>query len=86
MGSGRATRRTRAQLVPALERVAEVTGRVAATVVGGRGFGTTANDQAMAELGVKRKPVQGPSTLSTARPNCRSVPGPNRANVSLARH
>jgi transposase, IS5 family len=34
--------------------VAEVTGRVAATVVGDRGFGTTANDRALAECGVKR--------------------------------
>jgi transposase, IS5 family len=42
------------QLVPAVERVAEVTGRVAATVVGDRGFGTTANDRALAECGVKR--------------------------------
>jgi transposase, IS5 family len=40
------------QLVPAVERVAEVTGRVAATVVGDRGFGTTANDRALAECGV----------------------------------
>jgi IS5 family transposase len=31
------------QLVPAVERVAEVTGRVAATVVDDRGFGTTAS-------------------------------------------
>jgi IS5 family transposase len=40
------------QLVPAVERVAEVTGRVAGTVVGDRGFGTAANDRALAELGV----------------------------------
>jgi IS5 family transposase len=46
------------QLVPAVRRVAEVTGRVAATVVGDRGFGTVANDRALAGLGVKRIGLQ----------------------------
>jgi IS5 family transposase len=46
------------QLVPAVQRVAEGTGRVAATVVGDRGFGTAANDRALAELGVKRIGLQ----------------------------
>jgi IS5 family transposase len=55
------------QLVPAVERVAEVTGRVAATVVGDRGFGTTANDRALAELGVKRIGLQRKGTVSAAR-------------------
>ena len=55
------------QLVPAVERVAEVTGRVAATVVGDRGFGTTANDRALAELGVQRIGLQRKGTVSAAR-------------------
>ena len=55
------------QLVPAVTRVAEVTGRVAATVVGDRGFGTAANDRALAELGIKRIGVQRKGRLSTAR-------------------
>jgi transposase, IS5 family len=55
------------QLVPAVERVAEVTGRVAATVVGDRGFGTTANDRALAECGVKRIGLQRKGTVSAAR-------------------
>src|ERR687897_167442 len=42
------------QLVPAVRRVIAVTGRPPGTVVGDRGFGTAANDQAMAALGVKR--------------------------------
>jgi transposase, IS5 family len=55
------------QLVPAVQRVAEVTGRVAATVVGDRGFGTAANDRALAELGVTRIGLQRKGTLSAAR-------------------
>lgn len=55
------------QLVPAVEGVAEVTGRVAATVVGDRGLGTTANDRALAELGVKRIGLQRKGTVSAAR-------------------
>jgi IS5 family transposase len=50
-----------------VERVAEVTGRVAATVVGDRGFGTTANDRALAQLGVERIGLQRKGTLSAAR-------------------
>ena len=46
------------QLVPAVERVAKVTGRVAAMVVGDRGFGTAANDRALAERGVGRIGLQ----------------------------
>jgi IS5 family transposase len=46
------------QLVPAVKRVAEVTGRVAGTVVGDRGFGTAANDRELAELGVARVGLQ----------------------------
>ena len=55
------------QLVPAVARVAEVTGRVAATVVGDRGFGTAANDRALAELGVKRVGLQRNGRLSPTR-------------------
>jgi transposase, IS5 family len=55
------------QLVPAVQRVAQVTGRVAGTVVGDRGFGTTANDRALAELGVQRIGLQRKGTLSAAR-------------------
>jgi transposase, IS5 family len=46
------------QLVGVVERVAKVTGRVAGTVVGDRGFGTAANDQAVEALGVKRVGLQ----------------------------
>jgi len=55
------------QLVPAVERVTQVTGRVAATVVGDRGFGTAANDQALAALGVMRVGLQRKGTLSPSR-------------------
>jgi IS5 family transposase len=55
------------QLVPAVERVAAVTGRVADTVVGDRGFGTAANDRALAELGVARVGVQRKGRLSPTR-------------------
>jgi transposase, IS5 family len=55
------------QLVPAVERIAEVTGRVAGTVVGDRGFGTAANDRALAGLGVTRIGVQRKGRLSPSR-------------------
>jgi len=55
------------QLPPAVQRVAEVTGRVAATVVGDRGFGTVANDRALAELGVMRIGLQRKGRLSPTR-------------------
>jgi IS5 family transposase len=55
------------QLVPAVERVAKVTGRVAATVVGDRGFGTGANDRALAECGVARVGLQRKGRLSPSR-------------------
>jgi IS5 family transposase len=55
------------QLVPAVERVAKFTGRVAGTVVGDRGFGTAANDRELAELGVKRIGLQRKGTVSAAR-------------------
>jgi IS5 family transposase len=55
------------QLVPAVQRVAEVTGRVAATVVGDRGFGTAANDRALAECGVARVGLQRKGRLSPTR-------------------
>jgi transposase, IS5 family len=41
------------QLFPSVQRVVAITGRAPATVVGDRGFGTAANDQALAALGVK---------------------------------
>jgi IS5 family transposase len=55
------------QLVPAVERVIAVTGRPPGTVVGDRGFGTAANDQALAALGVKRVGLQRKGTVSVAR-------------------
>jgi len=55
------------QLVPAVQRVAQVTGRVAATVVADRGFGTAAGDRALAALGVARVGVQRKGRLSSAR-------------------
>jgi len=55
------------QLIPAVRRVAEVTGRVAATVVGDRGFGTAANDRALAECGVARIGLQRKGRLSPTR-------------------
>jgi IS5 family transposase len=42
------------QLVEAVTDVVAVTGRPPGTVVGDRGFGTAANDAALAELGVRR--------------------------------
>jgi transposase, IS5 family len=53
--------------VPAVERVVAVTGRVPGTVVGDRGFGTAANDQAVEALGVKRIGLQRTGTPSKAR-------------------
>ena len=55
------------QLLPAVERVAKFTGRVAGTVVGDRGFGTAANDRELAELGVRRIGLQRKGTVSAAR-------------------
>jgi transposase, IS5 family len=55
------------QLVPAVERVAAVTGRPPATVVGDRGFGTATNDQAVAALGVRRVGLQRNGTPGKAR-------------------
>jgi transposase, IS5 family len=55
------------QLVPAVQRVARLTGRVPHTVAGDRGFGTAANDRALAELGVARIGLQRKGTLSAAR-------------------
>jgi IS5 family transposase len=55
------------QLVPAVERVIAVTGRPPGTVVGDRGFGTAANDQAVAALGVRRVGLQRTGTPGKAR-------------------
>jgi transposase, IS5 family len=55
------------QLVPAVERVVAVTGRSPGTVVGDRGFGTAANDQALAALGVRRIGLQRTGTPGKAR-------------------
>src|SRR5215216_1816128 len=55
------------QLLPSVERVVAVTGRPPGTVVGDRGFGTAANDQAMEALGVKRVGLQRTGTPGKAR-------------------
>jgi IS5 family transposase len=55
------------QLVPAVARVAAITGRAPGTVAGDRGFGTAANDQALVELGVKRVGLQRTGTPGKAR-------------------
>jgi IS5 family transposase len=55
------------QLVPAVQRVAQVTGRPPGTVVGDRGFGTAANDQALEALGIKRVGLQRTGTPGKAR-------------------
>jgi transposase, IS5 family len=55
------------QLVPAVGRVIGVTGRTPGTVVGDRGFGTAANDQALEALGVKRVGLQRTGTPGKAR-------------------
>jgi transposase, IS5 family len=62
------------QLVPAVKRVAGVTGRVAGTVVGDRGFGTAANDRELAGLGVTRIGLQR-----------KGRPGPTRAELERTR-
>jgi transposase, IS5 family len=55
------------QLVPAIQRVIAVTGRPPSTVVGDRGFGTAANDQALDALGVTRVGLQRTGSPGTAR-------------------
>jgi IS5 family transposase len=45
----------------------QVTGRVPGTVVGDRGFGSAANDRALAELGVARIGLQRGGTPGKAR-------------------
>jgi len=55
------------QLVPAVTRVIAVTGRPPGTVVGDRGFGTAANDQAVEALGVRRVGLQRTGTPGKAR-------------------
>jgi transposase, IS5 family len=55
------------QLVPAVGRVIAVTGRTPGTVVGDRGFGTAANDQALEALGVKRVGLARTGTPGKAR-------------------
>jgi transposase, IS5 family len=55
------------QLVPAVQRVITVTGRPPGTVVGDRGFGTAANDQALEALGVRRVGLQRNGTPGKAR-------------------
>src|SRR5215216_7786629 len=55
------------QLVPAVRRVIAVTGRPPGTVVGDRGFGTAANDEAVEALGVKRVGLQRNGTPGKAR-------------------
>lgn len=54
-------------LVGAVNQVTGVTGRPPGTVVGDRGFGTAANDQAMEALGVKRVGLQRNGTPGKAR-------------------
>jgi IS5 family transposase len=55
------------QLVPAVERVTTLTGHTPGTVVADRGFGTAANDVALAELGVKRIGLQRAGKPGKAR-------------------
>jgi transposase, IS5 family len=55
------------QLVPAVERVIAVTGQPPGTVVGDRGFGTAANDQALDAVGVRRVGLQRTGTPGKAR-------------------
>jgi transposase, IS5 family len=55
------------QLVPSVQRVVAVTGWPPGTVVGDRGFGTAANDQALEALGVKRVGLQRNGTPGKAR-------------------
>ena len=56
-----------AQLIPAVTEVTALTGRPPGTVVGDRGFGTAANDLALAELGVQRIGVARKGTPGKAR-------------------
>jgi len=56
-----------AQLVPAVTEVIALTGRPPGTVVGDRGFGTAANDIALAALGVERIGVARKGTPGKAR-------------------
>jgi IS5 family transposase len=56
-----------AQLLPAMRRVMALTGRAPGTVVGDRGFGTAANDQALDALGIKRVGLQRTGTPGKAR-------------------
>jgi transposase, IS5 family len=56
-----------AQLVPAVTDVIAVTGRPPGTVAGDRGFGTAANDAALAELGVTRIGLARTGTPGKAR-------------------
>lgn len=55
------------QLVPAVNRVMAITGRAPGTVVGDRGFGTAANDAALAGLGVVRIGLQRAGKPGKAR-------------------
>jgi transposase, IS5 family len=55
------------QLVGAVTEVTAVTGRPPGTVVGDRGFGTAANDAALAELGVTRIGLARTGTPGKAR-------------------
>jgi IS5 family transposase len=55
------------QLVPAVGRVITITGKAPSTVVGDRGFGTAANDQAVEALGVTRVGLQRTGTPGKAR-------------------
>jgi transposase, IS5 family len=56
-----------AQLIPAVQDVIAVTGRPPGTVAGDRGFGTAANDSALAALGVQRIGLARTGTPSKAR-------------------
>jgi IS5 family transposase len=56
-----------AQLLPAVQQLMAVTGRPPGTVVGDRGFGTAANDQAVEALGVKRVGLQRTGTPGKVR-------------------
>jgi len=55
------------QLVPSVQRVVSLTGRPPGTVVVDRGFGTAANDLALAELGVERIGLQRAGKPGKAR-------------------
>ncbi|MBA2946495.1 ISNCY family transposase [Streptomyces himalayensis] len=55
------------QLVPSVKRAVSLTGRPPGTVVADRGFGTAANDLALAELGVQRIGLQRAGKPGEAR-------------------